>query len=58
MRHRKQQRRRHHRATKAAIGNTALQTNGRFGTPPTILVNNAKIDLNDSKWLENAIAGK
>lgn len=44
-------------ATKAAIANTALQTNGQFGTP-TILVNGAKIDLNDSSWLKNAIAGK
>ena len=44
-------------ATKASIANTALQTNGQFGTP-TILVNGTKIDLNDSKWLSNAIAGK
>ncbi|MBN9109429.1 MAG: thioredoxin domain-containing protein [Pseudonocardia sp.] len=44
-------------ATKAAIANPALLTNGQFGTP-TILVGGKKIDLNDSKWLSNAIAGK
>lgn len=44
-------------ATKAAGANPALQTSGQFGTP-TILVNGAKIDLNDSNWLKNAIAGK
>lgn len=44
-------------ATKAAIANPALQTNGQFGTP-TVLVNGTKISLNDSKWLENATAGR
>ena len=28
---------------------------GRFGTP-TVLVNGAKIDINDSGWLSNAIS--
>jgi len=34
----------------------ALQTDGQFGTP-TVAIGGKKIDLNDSSWLEQAIAG-
>ena len=40
--------------TKKATSDTALQTNGRFGTP-TVAVGGKKIDLNDTSWLQNAI---
>lgn len=43
--------------TAAAVGNTALQDNGSFGTP-TVTVNGKRIDVNDSSWLADAIAGK
>jgi protein-disulfide isomerase len=42
--------------TEKAAANISLQTNGQFGTP-TIAVNGTRIDLNDSDWLKNAIAG-
>lgn len=42
-------------ATGAAAGNPAVAPGGRFGTP-TVLVNGAKIDINDSGWLSNAIS--
>jgi protein-disulfide isomerase len=41
--------------TDAASANPALQTEGVFGTP-TVAVNGAKIDLNDTNWLQDAIA--
>lgn len=41
--------------TTKAIADPALQTNGQFGTP-TLSINGAKVDLNDSNWLKNAVA--
>lgn len=41
--------------TEAVSTGPALQTNGQFGTP-TVAVKGAKIDLNDTNWLKNAIA--
>jgi protein-disulfide isomerase len=43
--------------TKKAAGDTALQTNGRFGTP-TVAIGGKKIDLNDTSWLQKAISGQ
>lgn len=43
-------------ATNTAAANPALQTNGNFGTP-TVAVGGRKIDVNDSDWLQKAIAG-
>jgi protein-disulfide isomerase len=43
-------------ATNTAAANPALQTDGNFGTP-TVAVGGRKVDLNDSDWLQNAIAG-
>jgi protein-disulfide isomerase len=43
-------------ATNTAVANPALQSNGRFGTP-TVIVNGSKVDLNDTNWLTEAIAG-
>jgi protein-disulfide isomerase len=40
--------------TEKATTDTALQTNGRFGTP-TVAIGGKKIDLNDTSWLQNAI---
>lgn len=42
--------------TERARTDTALQTNGRFGTP-TVAVAGKKVDLNDTSWLQNAISG-
>jgi protein-disulfide isomerase len=42
--------------TEQASSTAALQTDGQFGTP-TVAIGGKKIDLNDSGWLENAIAG-
>jgi Protein-disulfide isomerase len=42
--------------TEAAAATPALQTNGAFGTP-TVAVNGKKVDLNDTSWLKDAIAG-
>jgi protein-disulfide isomerase len=43
--------------TEAATSDPALQGNGQFGTP-TVAVNGTKVDLNDTNWLQNAIAGR
>jgi protein-disulfide isomerase len=44
--------------TAAASKNKALQNSaGQFGTP-TITVNGKQINVNDTAWLQNAIAGK
>ncbi|MEN3265436.1 thioredoxin domain-containing protein [Pseudonocardia sp.] len=43
--------------TNAAAADPALQTGGQFGTP-TVARNGAKVDLNNSNWLKDAIAGK
>ena len=43
-------------ATNTAAANPALQTNGNFGTP-TVAVGGQKVDVNDSNWLQKAIAG-
>lgn len=43
-------------ATDAAAADPAVAPGGRFGTP-TVLVGGAKIDINDSGWLSNAING-
>ena len=43
-------------ATNSAAATPALQTNGQFGTP-TIAVNGAKVDVNDTDWLQKAIQG-
>jgi protein-disulfide isomerase len=40
--------------TEKATTDTALQTNGRFGTP-TVAIDGKKIDLNDTSWLQNAL---
>jgi protein-disulfide isomerase len=40
--------------TEKATTDTALQTNGRFGTP-TVSVGGKKIDLNDTSWLQTAL---
>lgn len=40
--------------TEKATSDTALQTNGRFGTP-TVAIDGKKIDLNDTSWLQNAL---
>lgn len=42
--------------TEAAVTNPALQTNGGFGTP-TVTLNGALVDVNDTGWLQDAIAG-
>ena len=42
--------------TNAAAATPALQTDGQFGTP-TVAINGAKVDLNNSNWLKDAIAG-
>ncbi|HZG88602.1 MAG TPA: thioredoxin domain-containing protein [Pseudonocardia sp.] len=42
--------------TQAAATDPALQTNGTFGTP-TVAVGGQKIDLNNTGWLQDAIAG-
>jgi protein-disulfide isomerase len=41
-------------ATNTAAATPALQSNGQFGTP-TIAVNGAKVDVNDTSWLQKAI---
>lgn len=41
--------------TDSSAANPALQTNGQFGTP-TVAINGAKIDLNNTNWLKDAIA--
>ena len=41
--------------TAAAESNPALQSNGVFGTP-TVAINGAKVDLNNSNWLQDAIS--
>ena len=43
-------------ATQADETNPALQTDGQFGTP-TVTVNGQKVDVNDTQWLQRAIAG-
>jgi protein-disulfide isomerase len=43
--------------TNAAAADPALQTDGQFGTP-TVAINGAKVDLNNTNWLKDAIAGK
>jgi protein-disulfide isomerase len=43
--------------TKKATSDPALQTNGRFGTP-TVAIGGKKIDVNDTTWLQKAIAGQ
>jgi protein-disulfide isomerase len=43
--------------TKKATSDTALQTNGRFGTP-TVSIGGKKIDLNDTTWLQKALEGQ
>jgi protein-disulfide isomerase len=40
--------------TDKATTDTALQTEGRFGTP-TVAIDGKKIDLNDTSWLQNAL---
>ena len=40
--------------TEKATTDTALQTEGRFGTP-TVAIDGTKIDLNDTSWLQNAL---
>ena len=42
--------------TEKAAADTSLQTNGQFGTP-TVAVNGKRVDLNNSSWLKDAIAG-
>jgi protein-disulfide isomerase len=42
--------------TEKAAATPALQTDGQFGTP-TVAIGGKKINLNDSGWLQNAIAG-
>lgn len=42
--------------TEKAAATPALQTDGSFGTP-TVAIGGKKIDLNDSGWLSDAIAG-
>lgn len=41
--------------TRAAVADPDLQTDGNFGTP-TVTVDGQKIDLNDTGWLQDAIA--
>jgi protein-disulfide isomerase len=41
--------------TNTVAADPALQTNGQFGTP-TVAINGAKIDLNNTNWLKDAIA--
>jgi protein-disulfide isomerase len=43
--------------TKKAAADPNLQTDGNFGTP-TVAVNGKKIDLNNTNWLQDAVAGK
>jgi protein-disulfide isomerase len=43
--------------TNAAAADPALQTDGQFGTP-TVAINGARVDLNNTNWLKDAIAGK
>jgi protein-disulfide isomerase len=42
--------------TEKATSDTALQTNGRFGTP-TVAIDGEKVDLNDTSWLQKEIEG-
>ena len=42
--------------TDKSTSTAALQTDGQFGTP-TVAIGGKKIDINESDWLENAIAG-
>jgi protein-disulfide isomerase len=42
--------------TDRAAADPALETDGNFGTP-TVTVGGQKIDLNDTGWLQDAIAG-
>jgi protein-disulfide isomerase len=42
--------------TEKAASTSALQTDGQFGTP-TVAIGGKKIDLNNTSWLEEAIAG-
>ncbi len=42
--------------TEAAVADPDLQTDGTFGTP-TVAVGGQKIDLNNTNWLQDAIAG-
>ena len=42
--------------TEKAGSTPSLQTDGKFGTP-TVAIGGKKIDLNDSSWLDDAIAG-
>lgn len=44
-------------ASEAASSNPALQTDGQFGTP-TVAVGGRKIDISDSDWLDEVIAGR
>jgi protein-disulfide isomerase len=41
--------------TEKATNDLSLQTEGRFGTP-TVAIDGRKVDLNDTSWLQNAIA--
>jgi protein-disulfide isomerase len=43
--------------TEAAVSDPALQTNGQFGTP-TVAINGQKVDLGNTNWLQDAIAGR
>jgi protein-disulfide isomerase len=43
--------------TNAAAADPALQTDGQFGTP-TVAIKGAKVDLNNTNWLKDAIASK
>jgi protein-disulfide isomerase len=43
--------------TDAAVSDPALQTDGQFGTP-TVAINGHKVDLNNTNWLQDAIAGR
>jgi protein-disulfide isomerase len=42
--------------TDKATSDSALQTDGRFGTP-TVAIGGKKIDINNSDWLQDAIGG-
>lgn len=43
-------------ATDAAAADPVVSPGGRFGTP-TVVLNGAKIDVNDSDWLSRAVGG-
>ncbi|MGI9003023.1 MAG: DsbA family protein [Pseudonocardia sp.] len=43
--------------TEAAVSDPALQTDGNFGTP-TVAIDGTKIDLSNTSWLQDAIAGQ